>query len=196
MMSTNRRVYIVHGISVKRQSNALLDECRPYFAPSDMLVAVNWEQVADREFSFRWCCGDLFDDVLAVANGAVRCFVRKALSSGSCLNPVTVVAHSLGSWLAYEAFQAMHFPQVELFLTLGSPMNRLPQRWTKPPNVQRWVNVWSPIDPITYFPISCFPGGGIACADENVRVWSCHNLLNYLYKPAVQPWLRSASTTV
>ena len=69
-----------------------------------------------------------------------------------------VVAHSLGSVVAYEALHAFPLPQVELLVTLGSPLG-LPGgvfdaldpapsngRGIRPPGLGRWVNIADPGD--------------------------------------------------
>jgi hypothetical protein len=65
--------------------------------------------------------------------------------------PRVLIAHSLGSVVAYEALWAGPAPQVDLFLTLGSPLAmpdivypRLaehPGARRRPPGVRRWINI-------------------------------------------------------
>ncbi|TDC76208.1 hypothetical protein [Streptomyces hainanensis] len=67
--------------------------------------------------------------------------------------PQVVIAHSLGSVVTYEALHRLPELEVDLFLTLGSPLalptaifHRLQPppvdgRGTRPPGVARWVNV-------------------------------------------------------
>ncbi|WP_147472703.1 alpha/beta hydrolase family protein [Streptomyces triticirhizae] len=67
--------------------------------------------------------------------------------------PRIVIAHSLGSVVAYEALHRLPEPRVDLFLTLGSPLalpaaifDRLQPPpvaglGARPPGVARWVNV-------------------------------------------------------
>ncbi|MFG3064848.1 hypothetical protein ACGFYM_40870 [Streptomyces sp. NPDC048231] len=82
--------------------------------------------------------------------------------------PRVVVAHSLGSVVAYEALHAHPELRPELFLTIGSPLalpravfERLlpsPQgaapalRGARPPGVMRWVNIADPGDPVAIPP--------------------------------------------
>lgn len=66
--------------------------------------------------------------------------------------PAVVVAHSLGSLVAYETLHADPSLHIELFVTVGSPL-RLPEllrrldpplragRGARPPGVARWVNI-------------------------------------------------------
>ncbi|MFF1608789.1 serine peptidase [Amycolatopsis sp. NPDC058278] len=63
--------------------------------------------------------------------------------------PDVVVAHSLGSVVAYETLWAHQDHDVDLLVTLGSPLampsvvfpRLLPDRASKPPRVRRWVNI-------------------------------------------------------
>ncbi|MFB4427081.1 hypothetical protein C5F59_039185 [Streptomyces sp. QL37] len=82
--------------------------------------------------------------------------------------PRVVIAHSLGSVVAYEALHAHPELRPELFLTIGSPLalpravfERLlpsPQgvapalRGACPPGVARWVNISDPGDPVAIPP--------------------------------------------
>ncbi|MCK2240899.1 MULTISPECIES: serine peptidase [unclassified Crossiella] len=72
--------------------------------------------------------------------------------------PDVVIAHSLGSVIAYEALWAMPDIDVDLLITLGSPLG-LPNiiferllpaprlgRAHRPPGVRRWVNIADPGD--------------------------------------------------
>jgi hypothetical protein len=79
-----------------------------------------------------------------------------------CVEPDTkiIIAHSLGSVVAYETLCEHPEWQIPLFITLGSPLgianfffHRLqpsPQneRGVWPGNVQRWTNVADPLDPV------------------------------------------------
>ncbi|MFS4093029.1 hypothetical protein [Streptomyces sp. AF1A] len=71
--------------------------------------------------------------------------------------PRVVVAHSLGSVVAYEALWTTPDVPIDLLLTLGSPLgmprivfDRLTPsagaRGRRPPNVRRWVNIADPGD--------------------------------------------------
>ncbi|ALG06267.1 hypothetical protein [Kibdelosporangium phytohabitans] len=73
----------------------------------------------------------------------------RVLSSLPSNRPVVVVAHSLGSVVAFEALHEYARP-VQLFVTLGSPLataavvlNRLrPAPPATPPRVEQWLNFW------------------------------------------------------
>ncbi|MFM9462618.1 hypothetical protein ACKI1K_07165 [Streptomyces scabiei] len=66
--------------------------------------------------------------------------------------PAVVIAHSLGSYVAYETLHAFPEPKVELLVTVGSPL-RVPSlarrldpalcagRGARPSGAKRWVNI-------------------------------------------------------
>lgn len=109
-------------------------------------------------------------------------------------SPRVVIAHSLGSVVAYEALWAHPEPTVELLVTLGSPLglpgaifNRLEPapvagRGHRPPGVRRWVNIADPGD-LVALPRSglagCFDG-----VDTDLRapigVFGFHKVADYL----------------
>ena len=104
-----------------------------------------------------------------------------------------VIAHSLGTVVAYEALHAHPDLQVDLLVTLGSPL-ALPgavfQRLQPPPstgtgprpaNVKRWVNISDYGDPVailrpfkTYFP------GVDLDLTESVGLFDFHRAARYL----------------
>ncbi|MFG2292785.1 serine peptidase [Streptomyces sp. NPDC048603] len=95
-----------------------------------------------------------------------------------------VVAHSLGSIVAYEALHAHALPGVELLVTLGSPLG-LPGgvfdalepaptggRGSRPPGLARWVNIADPGDLVAVprrlgdrFPVDSHHEAHIAAVD-------------------------------
>ncbi|WP_331769784.1 hypothetical protein OG948_39325 (plasmid) [Embleya sp. NBC_00888] len=105
-----------------------------------------------------------------------------------------VIAHSLGSVVAYEALWARPDLEVDLLVTLGSPLALphaiLPRlrpapvdgRGARPPGVARWVNLADPGD------IVAVPQGGIARTftgvdtDEHtlIHTFDFHHAKNYL----------------
>ncbi|MFC6080548.1 hypothetical protein [Sphaerisporangium aureirubrum] len=107
--------------------------------------------------------------------------------------PKVLIAHSLGSVVAYEALCAHPELSVELFVTLGSPLGMrgvvfdrlqpLPvaDRGTRPPGVRRWVNIADKDD------IAAIPGAlrsrfnGVEL-DQKVNIdWAdFHTVRNYL----------------
>ncbi|WP_405814477.1 hypothetical protein OG241_07675 [Streptomyces sp. NBC_01390] len=112
--------------------------------------------------------------------------------------PRIVIAHSLGSVVAYEALHAHPDLQPELFLTLGSPLalpravfERLipaPQgagpapRGTCPPGATRWVNIADPGDPVAIPPQLGRFFDGIALDHTTVinHLFGFHHADNYL----------------
>ncbi|WP_329038518.1 hypothetical protein OIE71_32785 [Streptomyces sp. NBC_01725] len=112
--------------------------------------------------------------------------------------PSIVIAHSLGSVVAYEALHAHPKLQPELFLSLGSPLalpgavfERLipaPQiagparRGMCPPGRTRWVNIADPGDPVAIPPQLGRFFDGIALDHTTVinPLFGFHHAENYL----------------
>ncbi|KUO03537.1 hypothetical protein [Streptomyces caeruleatus] len=139
----------------------------------------------------------------AAGRTAVRERVRKAMLRH---RPDIVIAHSLGSVVAYETLHELSEElDVRLFLTLGSPLalphaifhrlDPLPSegRGTKPPNVRRWHNIADVGDFVA------IPKGELARVFSGVEelpeiniapVWP-HNVLDYLKHSAVAEALAS-----
>lgn len=112
--------------------------------------------------------------------------------------PRIVIAHSLGSVVAYEALHAHPELRPELFLTLGSPL-ALPRavfhrlvptplsdgqtlRGTRPPGVTRWVNITDVGDPVAVPPQLSSFFEGIAMDHPTVisGLFRFHHAENYL----------------
>jgi len=109
--------------------------------------------------------------------------------------PDVLVAHSLGSVVAYETLWAHQDHDVRLLVTLGSPLaipavlDRLRPGGEagRPPGVRRWVNVADPGD------IVAVPAGGIgdrvAGVDRDIPIaagiWEFQTAGAYLRSPAV-----------
>ncbi|WP_236788749.1 serine peptidase [Amycolatopsis sp. GM8] len=107
------------------------------------------------------------------AREAVRQTVAEAIDA---VEPDVVVAHSLGSVVAYESLWAHQNREVGLLVTLGSPL-AMPgvvadqlepgDDERRPPRVSRWVNLADPGD------IAAVPPGGLArrfAVDEDIRI--------------------------
>ncbi|MFD1545779.1 hypothetical protein [Nonomuraea guangzhouensis] len=91
----------------------------------------------------------------------IRRQAREHVADGVTDDTRVVIAHSLGSVAAYEALTAMPVHNVELFITLGSPLgmrglffDRLEstnsgkrKKW--PQGLGKWVNIAGRRDPIT-----------------------------------------------
>ena len=122
---------------------------------------------------------------------AVHAIVRPSLEAGRCV----VVAHSLGSIVAYQLLTEMAGEaDVALLVTAGSPLGgRSVQRrldWIgMPAGVDAWLNVTDPRDPVA---IRDTLGGGVFGGAEiddiadvdNPRDWP-HSIAGYLSDPRV-----------
>ncbi|WP_219462841.1 hypothetical protein [Nonomuraea rhizosphaerae] len=127
---------------------------------------------------------------------AVRDVIRKH-------RPRVLIAHSLGSVVAYETLWANPDLEIDLLITLGSPLGMrnvvfehlLPApvngRGSRPAGVKRWVNI-ADKDDIAAIPPDlalCFTG---VDAEERVNLdWiDFHTAEKYLGCPALAPHLR------
>jgi hypothetical protein len=106
--------------------------------------------------------------------------------------PQVIIAHSLGSAVAYEALWIHPHPPVDLLLTVGSPLampgivfdrlNAHPGPRGLPPGVARWINIADPGDFIAV------PIGGITARFQRVAAdltdaigaFSFHQVSKYL----------------
>ncbi|MCL7493119.1 serine peptidase [Streptomyces sp. MCA2] len=112
--------------------------------------------------------------------------------------PRVVIAHSLGTVIAYEALHAYPELQVDLFLSLGSPLalpravfdRLLPRPLGDPParlgarpgGVARWVNIADPGDPVAIPPhlARSFTGIALDLTDSVHTAFGFHHAKNYL----------------
>ncbi len=112
--------------------------------------------------------------------------------------PRIVIAHSLGTVVTYEALHAHPELNVELLLTLGSPLalpravfdRLLPRpadgptgrRGARPRGVERWVNIADPGDPVAIPPhLACaFQGIALDLTDTIDAGFGFHHAKNYL----------------
>lgn len=104
-----------------------------------------------------------------------------------------VIAHSLGTVVAYEALHAHPGLEVDLFVTLGSPL-ALPgavfprlqprpggQAGRLPPGVRRWVNISDYGDPIAILrPLKAYFPGVDLDLTESVGLFDFHRAVRYL----------------
>lgn len=97
-------------------------------------------------------------------------------------NPDAIIlAHSLGSVVAYETLKNFNLKAHTLF-TFGSPLSkRLVQKFlqvtdTSRPQLENWFNIWSLLDPVSgkIQKLGCY-------AKDQYRIRNTHNLLNYIY---------------
>lgn len=130
---------------------------------------------------------------LAADDAAARAQARNHVAATIASRQARIViAHSLGTVVAYEALHAHPDLDVDLLVTLGSPLalpdaifDRLQPRPTatglRPANVRRWVNISDHGDPVailrpfkTYFP------GVDLDLTESVSLFDFHRAARYL----------------
>lgn len=112
--------------------------------------------------------------------------------------PTVVVAHSLGTVVAFETLHA-HSAHVPLFVTLGSPLGMRTAVWPRvrpqpvrtPEGVGRWLNVWDRDDFVTGGTelARCIAPNSASVAPVSTRVdadgLNVHPAVKYLAQPAV-----------
>ncbi|MFE5564823.1 serine peptidase [Amycolatopsis japonica] len=122
--------------------------------------------------------------------------------------PRIVIAHSLGSVVAYEALWSQPGLQIDLLLTLGSPLG-IPSavferlvpapvraRGNRPPGVKQWINFADPGD-IVAIPrwLGTRFDGIERDAESAIHLIDFHRVASYLRHPvtadALTPYLRS-----
>lgn len=123
--------------------------------------------------------------------------------------PHVVVAHSLGSVIAYDVLQRVaEAPAVDALLTLGSPLgidevqDRLRPEWTRPDGFPsrtvrtRWVNVFDPLDLVCLLDprlSNDFRQGGASVVEDvsvsNAGSWR-HSFVKYAGQPVLTARLR------
>lgn len=146
----------------------------------------------------RWFVAGLFREVhayLRTPENPARAAVRERVASAiAATDARIIVAHSLGSVVAYETLWAQPHFHIDMLVTLGSPL-ALPHavfpkldpapragRGARPPGVRRWVNLADPGD------IVAVPKGGISAAFDGVDIdehtlisaFDFHKAANYL----------------
>lgn len=139
----------------------------------------------------------------------IRQRVIAALSQPGITPPHVVVAHSLGSVIAYDCLKRMEgCVPVDGLITLGSPLgldeiqDRLQPEWSRAEGFPkdtirgRWVNLFDRLDPVCGFDpklASDFRLGGAPCVDDravsNTGVWR-HSATKYLRQPGFGQALR------
>ena len=145
-------------------------------------------------------------DVIAYLFGdlrdAIRDRVRAALPAGE---PLVVLAHSLGTVVAFDVLSELADRDVRLFVTVGSPLGignvqrRIGDHTGPPARIPACVAVWrnfaDPFDPVALeqtLADEFTPGGFVV--DEKVEnaAFLNHDLTGYLDAPAVGDALRAA----
>ncbi|MFB6626289.1 hypothetical protein ACFCWD_18815 [Streptomyces sp. NPDC056374] len=121
-------------------------------------------------------------------------------------HPRVVIAHSLGTVVAYEALHSRPDLDVELLLTLGSPLalphavfDRLAPRpdgaptplGSRPSSVARWVNIADPGDPVAIPPglAKAFDGIALDLTTPVSEAFGFHHAGNYLKSAATSATL-------
>lgn len=125
---------------------------------------------------------DYLNDIVSyILMGQTRRAIQNRLKGILEANPDTIIlAHSLGSVVAYETLKAFDLKAHTLF-TFGSPLSKeLVKRFLqvpdfKRPKVTNWFNIWGRFDPI---------GGritGLGCRlKDQLRIPNAHDLLVYV----------------
>jgi len=140
------------------------------------------------------------DDIRKASRDTVAATIRAH-------RPSVVLAHSLGSIVTYETLWHNEDLQLDLLVTLGSPL-ALPHavfprldpapvsgRGSRPPNVKRWVNIADPGD------LVAIPPGGVplrfteVAADHTcaIHAFDFHLVANYLACPPLAAELSAHS---
>ncbi|MBO3750730.1 hypothetical protein J5X84_32025 [Streptosporangiaceae bacterium NEAU-GS5] len=110
-----------------------------------------------------------------------------------------VIAHSLGSVIAYEALWAQPDPKVDLLITLGSPlgMNKvifqrlqpgpMNDRCGRPPGVRRWINL-ADVGDLVALPFDLRSRFDNVEQHDPLRIhrFDFHLVRNYLHAPEVR----------
>lgn len=135
--------------------------------------------------------------------------IEKLKLAGS--RPLTIVAHSQGSVIAYEVLSSLGVGKIDLdaLVTIGSPLGIRevqdflePDTLTIPPIVRRWHNFADPMDPVAFDKGlgSDFRSPEITVEDELImnsetrRVWGFnpHSAVGYLAHPSVRRVVNAA----
>ncbi len=110
--------------------------------------------------------GDAIDQItrdvwVYMTFNGVRAKIDAIVNAAIPTEPCVVVAHSLGTIVAYNvvSVRAAASPSIPLFLTLGSPLgikaisSRLPGQRAVPPGVAAWFNARDPRDVVALYPL-------------------------------------------
>ena len=105
--------------------------------------------------------GQLLRDVFIYVNdGPVRRAINRIVAAGLTNEPTVVVAHSLGSVVAYEVLRAHAGNAVPKLITVGSPLgirairDRLTPPLAMPPRVGGWFNAYDDRDVVALYPLN------------------------------------------
>jgi pimeloyl-ACP methyl ester carboxylesterase len=101
----------------------------------------------------RWTL-DRGADLLGYSKVRGQAFRRLETILGGATSDVYIVAHSLGSVMAFEYMAKIPHPKVKKLITLGSPLDRQPVKGRVLERVNckaltvEWLNVWGTLDPV------------------------------------------------
>jgi len=173
----------IHGIGTKSRP-AWYDQVKHTY--NRQAYEIIWEGKADEHIKSRTWLGDWFLDVQSIAIEEVRNHVESGIRSYlkvmSDKNPLPMIlAHSQGTWLAYEALKRIETDRQIKFVTCGSPLRKTRQNLRKPKSVRHWYNFWSWGDLITSN-LLIGRSGAIEAADINYHSWHPHSMRHYLSK--------------
>ncbi len=192
---------IVHGISSGLDddwSNRWLSMIRPHVNASVIdVMAISWERVHESSYDpARSNRENLLQDLGALTNSAVLNHLTDRLRAlEHTESTVWIIAHSLGSALAYQALDWLQLQGsplfVRRFITIGSPLwipysrtirylsflNVAMARARKLVNVHHWFNLAGRFDPIAGCGLVRLP-----MAHYNFRCWCRHPFEHYAEK--------------
>jgi hypothetical protein len=145
---------------------------------------------------------DLFTrDVYAyLTNGVVRREIDKIVLSTIPQGKCVVVAHSLGSIVAYNVlYKAVHPINATRFVTVGSPLGvkaiqvHIEKPCMIPKSASRWLNAYDERDVVALRSLSSdtFPGNPALLnkADVKNKTANRHGIIGYLDNPDVARWI-------
>jgi len=152
-----------------------------------------------------WFVAVCFREVAAYLRDPARQQVRSRVADAlAAQQPSVVIAHSLGSVVAYETLWEHPELRVDLLVTLGSPLalphvvfprlqpTLVDEKGARPANVARWVNLADPGD------LVAIPPGGIRDGfhgvqepkNQPIHVFDFHKVANYLAAPQLRAVLQ------
>ena len=148
-------------------------------------VAPKWK-IADS--IMRWVL-DRGGDLLTYNKVQEKAFDRLDSYVSSVQGEVILIAHSLGSVLAYEYIIKRRPSKVIKLITLGSPLDRNPVKKRVLSRVKSqttlpiwWLNVWGDVDPVVCWIPNIKDNGAMQTflPSEQRRIHAKHDLLKYI----------------
>lgn len=173
-------IILIHGIS--DQPNHWADMATKHLSPFGEVIPFRWDDILNRNvnnpafqlsndasklvsaFVPKWKIADILlrwtldrgCDLLGYTSVRGIAFQRLEAILGSATDDVYIVAHSLGSVLAYEYLSDLPIQgKVKKLITLGSPLDRQPVKKRVLARINKktslpipWLNVWGTLDPV------------------------------------------------